>query len=49
MDKSDNHLFLIDGFPRATDQAKAFEDQVCPLSGAVFTSLEEIEGLRVRV
>lgn len=30
MVKSGGSVFLIDGFPRALDQAEAFEAQVCP-------------------
>ncbi|GLJ23791.1 hypothetical protein SUGI_0451400 [Cryptomeria japonica] len=29
MEKSSNKKFLIDGFPRSVDQAKAFEDKIC--------------------
>jgi UMP-CMP kinase len=32
MDKSPNPGFLIDGFPRAVEQAEGFEKQVCFLN-----------------
>ncbi|KAH9307246.1 hypothetical protein KI387_035157, partial [Taxus chinensis] len=36
MDKSKNKMFLIDGFPRAVDQAKAFEDKICKPSKVLY-------------
>ena len=36
MSKSEKKQFLVDGFPRALDQAKAFEAQIVPCSFTLF-------------
>mmetsp|Transcript_8209 Transcript_8209/g.23570 ORF Transcript_8209/g.23570 Transcript_8209/m.23570 type:complete len:1068 (-) Transcript_8209:65-3268(-) len=43
MDRSGMDRFLIDGFPRASDQAQAFEKQICAPSAVIFFDCPEEE------
>ena len=49
MKKSDGNKFLIDGFPRALDQAEAFEHNVCESTAMLFLDCpEEVMTVRCR-
>ncbi|KAG5457316.1 MAG: uridylate kinase [Olpidium bornovanus] len=41
MKASGSHRFLIDGFPRAMDQAMKFEEQVCPSRAVLYFECPE--------
>jgi adenylate kinase family enzyme len=41
MKKSEVNKFLIDGFPRALDQAAAFESTVCPSTAMLYLDCPE--------
>ncbi len=42
MQSSSNHKFLIDGFPRALDQAETFEQEVKPPELVLFFDCPEV-------